>query len=80
MRITKTDRAALLKCRYAGRYDDLTARSAFATPPEEAAEEQAASSVRVEHKTWHKLRTLGLVEFRGGMRLTDAGRAALAKP
>ena len=73
------ERAALLRCRYAGRYDDLMAGRA-GYPEDEALDEQAAASVVVPRSVYSRLIARGLVAYRGGggLRLTQAGRDALA--
>lgn len=75
--LTKSERAALLKCRYAGRYDTLLDPKRKRATREEAAEEQAASFVTVSVKTFARLTERGLITPAPRSRLTDAGRAAL---
>ena len=79
-RKTKADvrRAALLKCRYAGRYDALGTRSV--APENEALQEQWAATIHVPAAVFLALVGEGLLDGnRGRFRLTEAGRAALAE-
>ena len=73
------ERAALLRCRSAGRYDGLGKKSRKPTPPNEAAEEQAVWNVDIPARVWLDLDRRGLISRKDNLyRLTDAGRAALA--
>jgi hypothetical protein len=79
MGLADIERAALLKCRYAERYDRL-GKNWKRGKPEEYAEEQKASSVHTPSKLFGELIERGLL-WRpwndARIRLTDAGREAL---
>ncbi len=74
------ERAALLRCRYAGRYDNLLDKDRQRPTLEESLEEQKADRVRVPSDVYPRLVTRGLLAWRvgGGARLTDAGRLSLS--
>ena len=76
MKLSTVERAALLRCRYAERYDNL--QSPVRGTREEYAEEQAASFVKVHLLVFGRLVRRGLLaEVGPRYRLTDRGRAAL---
>lgn len=79
MKITTQERTALLKARYAGRYDNLGARLPY--PKDEAVEENAVTRMSVPRRVYVALVERGLLAFKNGneacFRLTDAGRDAL---
>lgn len=76
--LTSEERAILLRCRYAGRYDAGTPMHERRANADEALEEQAASSVPISNAALLGLQARGLVTL-VPCRLTAAGRAALAK-
>jgi hypothetical protein len=73
---SKQERAALLKARYAGRYDSRASWAKRRATPAEAMQEQEASFVRVPPACYPALIKRGLVTP-PPIRLTDAGRARL---
>ena len=79
-RITKAQRMALLTCRTADRFR-FDGNRPPAPSKEEAREEQHAASASfggdVPGNTYLELQASGLLVWRNGWRLTDAGRAAL---
>lgn len=77
MKLSKVERAALLRCRYAGRYDDLRNPNRDRGTTEEHLEEQAASRGSVPHTMFRDLAKRGLLTDGARHRLTDAGRNAL---
>lgn len=76
--LANVERAALLKCRHAGRYDDLGGKNRKRGTAEEYAEEAWAGQQRVPSKLFLELQDRGLIHSdRGCFRLTKAGREAL---
>ena len=78
MQLSKRERDALLRFRYAGRFDDLSKPKAY--PAEEAREEVQVMHARspVSYEMITSLQARGLLERRStSYRLTDAGVAAL---
>jgi hypothetical protein len=73
--LTEEERAALLRVRYAGRYD---LPSWSATDEEERKAEQWAMHIPVDKATYLALTERGFIAG-WPMRLTDAGREALAR-
>lgn len=73
-KLTKTEVAALLRVRFAGRMDNPSQRG---TDEEYREEQWAMYRVRVRLSAYSKLMQRGLVAG-NPMRLTDAGREALA--
>jgi hypothetical protein len=74
-KLTEMQVAALLRVRYAGRYDELGRSRGTA---EEYSQEQWAQGVQIDPLTYLDLRKRGMISG-VPMRLTDAGRAALAE-
>lgn len=77
MSLTSVERALLLKCRYAGRYDDLQNPHRVRGTKEEYAEEQKASRVKTPTYLFVELAERGLITALPRPRLTDLGREAL---
>lgn len=76
--IDPIDRAALLKCRHAGRYDNLGKKGRKPATPQEAADEQRAWKQDIPTGVWFDLEARGLIRREHQVyRLTHAGRAVL---
>lgn len=76
--IDPIERAALLKCRHAGRYDTIGKKVRKFATPAEAAEEQAAWNQEIPARVWLDLAKRGLIHRENQVyRLTDAGRAEI---
>jgi hypothetical protein len=76
--LSAAERAALLRCRSAGRFDRLGEDYDAKPTPEERAEEEAATLVRLPRNVWARLVADRLVVYGDcRYRITDAGRAAL---
>jgi hypothetical protein len=74
--LSRIERAALLKCRTAERFDFSKPRARWTET--QATEEQAAVRVVVDLDTWERPVARGLVVHVGGrLRLTEAGHTAL---
>lgn len=70
--------SALLRCRYAGRYDGQGASGKHATV-DEAPQEQIATRIAVSRPVYDHLILRGLLQRTGSLlRLTERGHGALA--
>jgi hypothetical protein len=77
--LTRFERAALLRCRATSRHDVNGSDYGVKPTPEERAEEEAATLVRLPKTVWASLVIDRLVTYGDARyRLTDAGRAALS--
>lgn len=78
--LSERERAALLKCRHAGRYDSLGSKKTRTRATEaEAAEEQWAWRQDIPPETFARLASRGFIaRERGVFRLSPAGARVLA--